>query len=181
MQSQLEIKVSEFGKDLRAARWNDRSKHDDDTDFLDQINSGKSELTQAQLVEIVSGGGKPIRLNPVCSARTGTEESVRSIIGARADRLRFLPSDLFADPAWDMLLDLYLNEILSKRISVSSLCGASNVPISTALRWIGALDCKGLIVRTGDRCDGRRVFIALSEAGLARMDAYFGSIQRFGH
>jgi DNA-binding MarR family transcriptional regulator len=120
--------------------------------------------------------GKPFSLNPVHSARTGTEEAVRLIIRNRAERVRFLPTNLFADPAWDMLLDLYLSDILSKRTSVSSLCGASNVPMTTALRWISALDREGLIGRSQDRNDGRRSFIALSEAGLARMDDYFDSL-----
>ncbi len=113
------------------------------------------------------------RPSVVHSTRTGTEEVVRIMTRGLADRRRFLPADLFADPAWDMLLDLYLADILSKRISVSSLCCASNVPATTALRWIGALGREGLIKRTADPHDARRYYISLSEAGLERMDGYF--------
>ena len=38
-------------------------------------------------------------------------ETVRAIIRARRLRSRFLPGELFADPAWDMLLDLLQAEI----------------------------------------------------------------------
>ena len=117
--------------------------------------------------------GRPILVQ---STRTGTEEVLRIMTRELADRRRFLPAGLFADPAWDMLLDLYLADILSKRISVSSLCGASNVPATTALRWIGALDREGLIKRTADPRDARRYYISLSEAGLQRMDGYFDSL-----
>ena len=95
------------------------------------------------------------------------------MIRGRAARRKFLPSELFADPAWDMFLDLYLAAIVSIRVSVSSLCGASNVPSTTALRWISHLTEGGLIERTTDPRDGRRHFIALSKMGVARMDSYF--------
>src|SRR3546814_1843272 len=42
-----------------------------------------------------------------------------------------------SDPAWDMLLDLYLAaERNTRPVSISSLCIASAVPATTALRWI---------------------------------------------
>ena len=139
-----------------------------------QIGELKDSLSLFQLEkdsQVESG-----RPNLVQSARTGTEEVLRIMTRGLADRRRFLPAGLFADPAWDMLLDLYLADILSKRISVSSLCCASNVPATTALRWIGALDREGLIKRTADPRDARRYYISLSEAGLERMDGYFGSL-----
>ncbi len=109
------------------------------------------------------------------TVRSGTEQVLRMIISSRAQRVKFLPDHLFADPAWDMLLDLYLADILSKRVSVSSLCGASNVPASTALRWIRTLEREGLIERASDPYDGRRYFIFLSEKGTAAMDGFFES------
>lgn len=110
------------------------------------------------------------------SGRTGSREVLGTMIHARAARGKFLPHQLFGEPAWDMLLDLYLADILSKRVSVSSLCGASKVPATTALRWIGHLTDQGLLERKSDPCDGRRIFLSLSAAGLRRMDDYFGSL-----
>lgn len=40
-------------------------------------------------------------------------ETVRNVIRARRLRARYFPEDLFADPAWDMLLDLLQAEIPS--------------------------------------------------------------------
>ena len=115
------------------------------------------------------------RVSLVQSARTGTERVVRNIIRTRAERRRFLPDHLFADPAWDMLLDLYLADILAKRVTVSSLCIASNVPSTTALRWIKTLEKEGLAERGHDPRDQRRRFISLSGNGLASMDGFFAS------
>lgn len=61
---------------------------------------------------------------------------VRNIIRARQSRIRFFGNDLFADPVWDMLLDLAVARVEHRRVSVTSLCIASGVPTTTALRWI---------------------------------------------
>jgi DNA-binding MarR family transcriptional regulator len=143
------------------------------TPLLDQLTRMKRSLRHSQVSHEAEQLHHP---SVVQSARTGTKAVLHMMIRARAERFEFLPADLFADPAWDMLLDLYLADIMSERVSVSSLCGASNVPMSTALRWIAALAREGLTVRTADRRDGRRFFVALSETGLARMDAYFTSL-----
>jgi predicted transcriptional regulator len=63
---------------------------------------------------------------------------------------------LFADPAWDMLLDLLQAEIAQHRVPVSSLCIAAAVPATTALRWIKTMTDVGLFKRRADPHDGRR-------------------------
>jgi len=72
-----------------------------------------------------------------------------------------------ADPAWDILLDLYAAEEEGLHISVSSACVAAAVPSTTALRWLRILCERGLITRRADSFDGRRVFVSLSEEGRA--------------
>lgn len=123
----------------------------------------------------MSRGRDGSRQNVFRSARKGAEQGLRKIISTRAERGKFLPDHLFADPAWDILLDLYLADILSKRVSVSSVCTAANVPATTALRWISTLLREGLIERASDPCDHRRYFVSLSYKGLAAMDGFFSS------
>ncbi|MET3723462.1 MarR family transcriptional regulator [Sphingomonas trueperi] len=64
-----------------------------------------------------------------------------------------------------MLIDLFLARERGRSISVSSLCIASNVPQTTALRWIGTLEAEGLIYRTNDPEDRRRAYLALTMTG----------------
>jgi len=104
----------------------------------------------------------------------------RSIIRIRRMRDHFFRSDLFADPAWDMLLDLMAARVERQRVAVSSLCIAAAVPPTTALRWIKGLCDQGLFVRIADPEDGRRIFIELSSETAARMEAYLKSAQRVG-
>jgi DNA-binding transcriptional ArsR family regulator len=103
---------------------------------------------------------------------------VRAMIRARRMRDQFFRSELFADPAWDMLLDLFAARLEKRRVAVSSLCIAAAVPPTTALRWIKSLADQGLLVRVADSEDGRRVFIELSEETAAAMDSYLRAAQR---
>lgn len=97
---------------------------------------------------------------------------VRMLIDLCAARQNHFPDGLFCDPAWDMLLDLTYARLTGKRVSVSSLCIASRVPATTALRRIGDLVAEGLAMRVRDENDGRRVFVDLTDDGFTRMLAY---------
>jgi DNA-binding MarR family transcriptional regulator len=103
-------------------------------------------------------------------------ETVRSIIRARRLRANHLSAELFADPAWDMLLDLLQAEIVQHRVPVSSLCIAASVPATTALRWIKSMTDEALLLRRDDPRDGRRVFIELAPATSVAMRRYFAEI-----
>jgi len=103
-------------------------------------------------------------------------EVVRDVIRARRLRARFFDEELFADPAWDMLLDLLQAEIAQHRVPVSSLCIAAAVPATTALRWIKTMTDNGLFNRRADPHDGRRVFIELAPAASLAMRRYVAEL-----
>ncbi|HUQ12693.1 MAG TPA: winged helix DNA-binding protein [Novosphingobium sp.] len=103
---------------------------------------------------------------------------VRRIIRQRQMRARFFEGDLFADPAWDMLLDLAAARAEHTRVSVTSLCIASGVPPTTALRWIGQMTEAGLLERVEDETDRRRAFIALTDKAADAIARYFAELGR---
>jgi hypothetical protein len=98
---------------------------------------------------------------------------IRRIIRQRQMRSRFFEGDIFADPAWDMLLDLTAARAEAKRVSVTSLCIAACVPPTTAMRWIGQMISAGLLRRVEDVSDRRRAFIELTDASADAMARYF--------
>lgn len=104
-------------------------------------------------------------------------KSVRRMLRQRRMREQYFPADLFADPAWDMLLDLYAARLERQPVSVSSLCIAAAVPATTALRWIKTMTEAGLFVREADPQDGRRIFIALAEGACDAMARYFEALE----
>ena len=84
----------------------------------------------------------------------------------------FGDASLFGEPAWDIMLDLYVAAAQDKRIAVTSACIGSAVPATTALRWIKILEDRGLIEREVDEVDARRTFVRLSPRGCALMEEY---------
>jgi len=93
------------------------------------------------------------------------------LLRQRRQREACFGKHLFADPCWDMLLDLYVARKRHLRpISVSSLCIASAVPATTALRWIDTLVQEGLVVRQPDPRDKRRVLVSLTDEGSDKLD-----------
>jgi len=103
-------------------------------------------------------------------------EFLRRIIRQRQLRSRYFGGELFADPAWDILLDLAAARAENAQVSVTSLCIASGVPPTTALRWIGQMTEAGLLERVKDQSDRRRVFIALSDRAAQAMARYFEEV-----
>jgi DNA-binding MarR family transcriptional regulator len=85
-----------------------------------------------------------------------------TIIARRQERAEVFGDNMFGEPAWDMLLFLFVTHEEQKKISVSGLCTIAGVPSSTGLRWIKHLFERGLISRTPDQSDGRRVWIDLA-------------------
>jgi len=120
----------------------------------------------------------PAMIAPATDAPDVSIEDVRAVIRARRLRERFFPNHLFADPAWDMLLDLLQAELAQLRVPVSSLCIAAAVPATTALRWLKSMTEEGIFVRRADPHDGRRVFVELSTESSSAMRRYFAEVGR---
>lgn len=92
----------------------------------------------------------------------------------RAVRKKILGADgAFSEPAWDMLIDLYIHEGEGKPVSTSSICIASGLPMSSALRLLQKLCETGAVTRTADPADGRRNFIRLAPEIRERLTEYF--------
>ncbi|MEL6878868.1 MAG: winged helix DNA-binding protein [Pseudomonadota bacterium] len=98
----------------------------------------------------------------------------------RARGTIFGDPDLFGEPAWDILLDLYVAHNEGKAVSVSSACIGSASPPTTGLRWLGVLTEQGLVTRDHDPEDQRRVLVKLTDSGLSAMDRYFAEAVRRG-
>lgn len=94
----------------------------------------------------------------------------RAWVSIIADQTTTFGPELCVNGNWNMLLDLYISGYREKRISVSSLCIASGLPPTTALRHIVLLEAKGLVERTSDRFDLRRRNVALTALGRVQVE-----------
>lgn len=140
----------------------------------------KSDVLDAGSASILrdgSGGSDEGDFNPLLASSPAVTDAnaIRDIIRARRLREDLFGEGLFADPAWDILLDLMAARIEGRPVAVSSLCIAAAVPATTALRWIKQLTAAGLLHRVADPDDGRRVFIELTERAATAMAGYFAA------
>lgn len=123
----------------------------------------------------------PRSLHEEAAGKPTTEELiafVRSILRSRQRRAEFLDTTLFADPSWDILLDLTSAGLEKTPVPTSSACAAAQVPLSTALRHVRHLVNSGLVKRWQDRNDKRRTLLALEDDVLAAMTGYLISVWR---
>ena len=97
----------------------------------------------------------------------------RTYRNRRSRSAHFQDESLFGEPAWDLLLDLFIAAKERKRVPVTSACIGAAVPTTTALRWLAVLEERGLVLREADPSDARRVFVRLSAEAYAKMVAYF--------
>ena len=91
----------------------------------------------------------------------------QSLYKSRRARARYFDKNLFGEPIWDMLLDIFVHQSSGLPVLVKTLCLASDVPETTALRYIALLVETGLIARKNDERDRRRTFLSLTPSGEA--------------
>lgn len=151
---------------------------DKSAERLRQLSEEVSRIAST-LARLSTGPASPLRPAEAAGSTDAppiSAETVRSVIRARRLRARYFQEDLFADPAWDMLLDLLQAEIAQLRVPVSSLCIAAAVPATTALRWLKSMVGEGIFIRRADPHDGRRVFVELAPEASSAMRRYFADV-----
>jgi len=132
-----------------------------------------------------SGGSKPDfdfaeidGCQPSADASPDILPAVHKLIADRRGRRRHFGVNLFADPAWDILLYLYAAALADEVVFMSALCLAAAIPTATALRWIGTLKDRGLITRRSDSRDRRRIQVQLTDSAQQKMYRYVSEILR---
>lgn len=127
-----------------------------------------------QLEQALSGErhASDARLGRDQSPVVNLELRIKAIIRARAERFNFFPQALFADPAWDILLELALAEEQQRRVSTSALCAGAHVPATTAARWIKSMEEQGWLERLDCRFDARVKYVQLTRHASSKLRAY---------
>ena len=99
-----------------------------------------------------------------------TEDHIHSLIAMRRARSSIFGGDLFSDPAWDILLELYAAKLGHRKTSLEDLARSSGTPLSTTGRWVAALDGHGLAQQVRDPTKGACTRICLTAEGVSRME-----------
>ncbi|MEG8023129.1 hypothetical protein [Sphingomonas aerolata] len=141
----------------------------------------------AELAEALSGVADEFNVRAAKAARTmptandlsdaALVERARLLLDERRIRRRFLPDELFHEPAWDMLLALFVARDERLPMNVKTLVRLSDAPTTTSQRWIEHLYQSKLINRVTDTVDRRRLDISLSQFGDQAMKAYLRALK----
>lgn len=102
-------------------------------------------------------------------------KAIVEIYKFRRARSKNLPGEIFGEPAWDILLDLFVARLEGRSISVTSACIAADVPSTTALRWVGILESRGLVSKKKSKVDNRVQELTLTDKSLQAMTQLFSS------
>jgi DNA-binding MarR family transcriptional regulator len=118
-----------------------------------------------RLAEQLRESSASLGTKPASATPANLLEYAEKLYRLRRNRLNFFDESLFGEPAWDLLLDLFIQGERGKQVSISSACVGAAVPTTTALRWITALMSKGLLCRVTDQTDARRSILKLTAQG----------------
>ena len=108
--------------------------------------------------------------------QTLRDEAMREQMRRGLRRTLFEPN-LFGEPAWDILLALYVIDDVERRLNIAQLTAITHVPLTTALRWLAHLEDQDLVSRSIAPADHRMVLIELTDFGRRAMEAYLGRAQ----
>jgi hypothetical protein len=93
----------------------------------------------------------------------------RQLWNARSRRNALFDAELFGEPSWDIMLDIFVHQHTGVETTVSSACYGSRVPQTTALRHVANLEAQNLLVSSRSVHDGRLRIVKLTDDAVAKM------------
>ena len=123
-------------------------------------------------------GSDPALLPPIGDdpARDELITRARIVLNSRRVRGRYFSPSIFGEPAWDILLVLYITDVAGDRQTIGKLAEWISAPPSTVARWAGYLERERLIERHPHPTDRRIMFIRLSDKGRPGLDSHLRAL-----
>ena len=129
----------------------------------------------SRLLKLLASEKRP---EPVDAAQAETRISTdellgraRQIVAQRRRRLELFGAAIFGEPAWEMLLLLYVTHT-SRRFTVGQLADQSGASKSTGARWIDYLEQRQFVEKDHHPTDRRLSFVRLSSKGRSALEMY---------
>ena len=104
------------------------------------------------------------------AAEGSAREAAAAIFGLSKARAKIFPPSMFGEPAWEMMVALYVSEELP---TAADLARWTDTALSTAMRWIAYLETHRLVVRETRDDDRRSQSVKLSDEAREKMAALF--------
>lgn len=109
------------------------------------------------------------------NAVSRTEQQIEWLLRLRRERSEMLGQDLFADPAWDILLQLFAAKLRGRTMKLTDL--VTDAPPTTLARWAAVLEERGLVFGHLDPLIPSDLRIELSARGAVKMSKLLHSLR----
>lgn len=139
------------------------------------INLGPTELNTLRRIlfnpDVLTSRAKPTSPTVIRAKGLAVARQMYKFRRKREERTaEIFGVGLFADPAWDLLLDLYIHSADGRKVSISSACLGAATAETTALRYIREFEKMGVIERHRHAEDRRVQLVCLTSSALDMMD-----------
>lgn len=144
--------------------------------------AGKIDAAQAILEEIRLESGcdafGPPRKPGADREAIALEAAIHALTDRRSRSDHFANPNFFGEPAWDILLDLYIHQVRNEAVTVRSTIIGSGASSQTAIRWLNILEAEDLVKSEQDPGDANRVLLRLTAEGYEGLTRYFETVAR---
>lgn len=94
----------------------------------------------------------------------------------RRQRDGYFPAGLFGEPAWDLLLALFIAEQEGREVSIAEAFRVAGVGAAAGRRLLAKVESAGLVFRIPGREDRRRQCVELTQDGIDRLSDYLAGL-----
>ena len=98
------------------------------------------------------------------------------ILSSRRLRSRHFNPAIFGEPAWDILLVLYITDVSGGRQTIGKVADWIKTPPTTVLRWVSYLEKEKFLERYTHPTDRRITFLRLLARGRDAMNSYLSDL-----
>ena len=98
------------------------------------------------------------------------------ILNSRRLRSRYLNPAIFGEPAWEIMLVLYVTDASGGRQTLGKLADWIKTPPTSVLRWVSYLEKEKFLERQPHPTDRRTTFLRLLPKGREAMNGYLSAL-----
>ncbi len=107
-------------------------------------------------------------------------EFAGQVLAGRRQRSRFFDPALFSNPAWDILLSLFVARGEGRAAATIEELGIADIPRSVILRWLQYLRGEAMVLLVGQTDRPQHARWQLADTAAASIDAYLASLLTLG-
>lgn len=102
-------------------------------------------------------------------------EVASRLMAERRSRGQWLNGALFSDPAWDIMINLYVAQVRHGGCTLRRLLVGSSIPPETATRWVAILESEGLVT-SAPSTDGFGPKLRLTDQGYGSLNCHLAQV-----